>query len=178
MPKLIISRYADTVGDGTGTFQATGNYAGNPTEFKLRAKATEHLSIERMIVSLRDGTINNNDVYAGAGVLTNGISVYVTDNDGTLLYYLTDPDEPVKRLAEWAHYCYDYNTWAGLAAGEDNAAARWTFAKSGTPVELLPGWSVNVLCEDSLVALTEHKFLMQGHRLSPGLRGSTDVGHA
>lgn len=177
MPNLIISRFADTVGDGTGTLQATGNYAGDPTEFKLRAKATEHLSIERMIVTVEDAGLNNYDVYGGAGVLTNGISVYVTDNDGTLLYYLTDPDAPVKTLGGWAHYCFDAHI-LDATAGDDHFVSRWTFARSGTPVELLPGWSVNVLCEDSFVALTEHKFLMQGHRLSPGLRGSTDVGHA
>jgi hypothetical protein len=177
MANYIVSRFADTVGDGSGLIQAVGTYAGSPTAFKLTAAPSQHITIERMLFSMRAGTINNNDVYGPAGVLTNGISVYVTDSLGNIVYYLTDPKEPIKRLAAWAHYCYDYDTWAGLAAGEDNAAARWTFGKSGLPVELLPGWSVNVLCEDDLDALTEHQFLFQGV-YALGVKGSTDVGHA
>ena len=175
--KKILSRSADTAGTGAETALATGNYAAAPTEFKVTAQANERIFVHRMIVSLVDGAIVNADVYAGAGVLTNGIKVYVTDRLGAIQYSLTDPAHAIKDVGGWAHYCHDLTIWAGLGAGDDHATVRWTFAKSGVPVELLPGWSLNVLCQDNLSALTEHRFLMQGY-FDANTSLSGDAGHA
>jgi hypothetical protein len=164
MPTKLLSRFADTVGDGSGDVQATGTYAGSPTAFKLMAQPGEVIHVHRMIVSIESAAITNADIYAGAGLLSVGISVYVTDTAGEIYYNLTDENEPIVNIGSWAHYCYDLNIWAGLAGGNDHAAVRWTFAKAVPHgVELLPGWAVNVLCEDDLDDLAEHHFLMQGH---------------
>jgi hypothetical protein len=182
MPYKILSRFAETVGDGSGGQNAIGNYTNGgvtplgATEFKLTAQSNEHISIERMIVSIVDGAITNADAYAGAGVLSNGIKLYVTDSLGATQYNLTDPDIPVTTVGDWAHYCHDLTIWAGLAGGDDHATVRWTFARSGKPVVLLPGWSINVLCQDSFATLTKHRFLLQGYWLQPTI--GADEGHA
>ena len=170
----IISRMADTGGDGTGEYQAIGDYDGDPTLFKFTAQPHEHIVLSRLIGSFKASALTNADVYgtAAGSALTNGIQMYVTDIDGTIMYYITDPRHPVKANADWAHYCYDYNQWAGLGTGDDHGAWRWTFVKSGQPVELLPGWSLCVLLQDDFSsAVTEHHFIIQGYNIWPRLQG-------
>ena len=187
MAYKILSRFADSVGGYGSTndtgHQALGDYSGDPTAFQIRAAADEYIHIERMIVGLEAANFDRGDYY-GAAALTNGISIYVTDNNGTILYYLTDVHKPVRQVTDWSHYCYDYAVYPNAGPqGQENAAVRWTFAKSGTPLELLPGWSVNVLCHDNFgvggAVLTDHHFLFQGFFHLPTIgSGATGQGHA
>ena len=180
MAYKILSRHADTVGDGSGTHNAIGNYAGDPTEFKISAAPGEYINLTRCIVSMQSSTLNQSDIYGDGGALTNGIDCYVTDSLGVIQYYLTDENVPIKTNAEWAHLCYDYSVHAGFAAGSDFVVIRWTWAHSGKEVELLPGWSVNFLCQDDLRTvtskLTDHHFFVQGWYQLPTV--GADVGHA
>ena len=181
MAYKLLSRNADTVGDGSGTKNAIGNYAGDPTPFMIRAQPGEHLIINRMIVGAEGNSFSNADLYGSGPELTVGISLYVTDDNGDILYYLTDEDTPIKQNGGWAHYCYDYARFGtAFPQGNDLGAVRWTFARTGQPVELLPGWSINVLLEDDMrtvtTGLVEHNFLMQGHFLVPKI--GKDDGHA
>ena len=181
MAYKLLSRLADTVGDGTGTKSATGDYDGDPTIFKIRAKPTEQIIIYRMLVHMEAASFANSDQYGSGPALANGIALYVADNDGVIQYYLTDPSHPVTANGEWAHQCYDYAHFdTQFGAGSEYAAVRWTFAKSGKPVELLPGWSICVLCEDDLTlgtrGLVEHQFMMQGYYEQP--RIGDEEGHA
>ena len=47
MPYKLLSRNADTVGDGSGTKNAIGNYAGDPSPFIIRAQPGEHLILSQ-----------------------------------------------------------------------------------------------------------------------------------
>jgi hypothetical protein len=173
--KLLL-RKADTVGDGSGSKAANGNYAVTPRILKIRAQPDEVIEIQRLIFSIVDGTINNYDVYAGAGLLTNGVVMYVTDNLGNIQYNLTDPDDPITNIGEWGHNCFDALVKPSQTSGQDHFVSRWTFARSGQPVQLLPGWSINVLLQDDFTALTEHNFLFHGYYLQPGIGNA--AGHA
>lgn len=176
MANKLLFRDADTDGDGTGTKNAIGNYAGSPTEFKVTAQPNEYLSIERVLVGLSDAGTFDSGGYGNGLALTNGISAYVTDNLGTIVYYLTDEDNPIKTNGDWAHTCYDLTVHA-FGSGDQYMAVRWTFARAGQPIELLPGWSVNFLLEDSMIHLTGQYFQLQGYH-KYGTRGATDTGHA
>ena len=172
--KLILSRFASITGDASGTvtnINANGNYAGSPTIFKITAAPGEHIELQRMIITVEDANLNSFDVYGGAGTLTVGITVFVTDVKGNIVYYLTDPRQPITNMGEWAHYCFDAQI-LNATSGEDHFVARWTFAKAGIPVTLYPGWSLNILCEDDLRALTEHHFLVQGRYLDDSTAGA------
>lgn len=168
--KLILSRFADVVGDGSGGKNANGNYAGSPQIFRVQAQPGEHLEVQRMIVSVQDSGLNSYDNYTAAAALTNGIYVYVTDIKGNVVYDLTDPDVRVKTLGGWAHYCFDAQV-LDATSGDDHFVARWTFAKAGVPVKLYPGWSLCILCEDNMSALTEHRFLIQARYLDDSTAG-------
>lgn len=169
MARKLLSRYADTTGDGLGSVQATGNYAGTPTEFAVTAQADEHIQIERIIVTVEDSGLNSFDNYTAAAPLTNGIQIYVTDADGTVVYYMTDARDTLRTLGAWGHYCFDAQVLSATA-GDDHFVAKWTISEYGAPSILLPGWSIKFLCEDDMTALTQHKFLVQGHYLNWGER--------
>lgn len=158
-----ISQFLDTQGDGDGTENAIGDYSTVEGIFKITAQPGDVLKICRVLISIVDAGINNADVYAGAGVLSNGIHMYVTDPDGAIAYTLTDKDHAVTTIGHWSHYCFDINVIDGFASGEDHVIFRWTFKKAGRCVELLPGWSLVMALNDSFTTLTSHMFLAQGY---------------
>ena len=119
-------------------------------------------------------------MYADGPALTNGIDVYVTDSLGAIQYYLSDEVTNIKTNADWAQLCYDFAIFTGFAVGNDFATVRWTWAKSGKEVELLPGWGVHFLLQDDMrpvtTTLVKHHFLVQGWYHLPTI--GADAGHA
>lgn len=160
-----IFRYLDTVGDGSGTKEAIGNYsdAGDGvTEFKITPAAGEIFEINRMIISLSDVGSLDSDSYGNGITLTNGISV-VLGNDTGVLYTLTNGD-PIKTNSNWGHLCYDVNVLE-FGQGNEHLVVRWTFTKGyGGPFTLDGdhGDYLAVILNDSFVGLTEHRFHVQG----------------
>lgn len=175
MAYKILSRFADTVGDGSGTINAIGDYSGTPTIFKVEA-GTEHIDIARMVISYEAATLNSTAQYGSGAALTNGIDVFVQDADGNIIYYLTDENHNIKRNPDWPELCFDFNLYTGFASGDDFVVVRWTFARSGVPVELLPGWALCVLLQDNMTTggalLTHQHFLVQGRFRDLGSQAS------
>lgn len=164
----IISRLLDTVGDGSGTKTAIGKYSAGElgsTDFFIAPPAGEIFIIQRMIVSYRASKNWSSTLYGKAIDLTNGVVVTVQDDSG-LLYTLTDPDHPILTNADWASYCYDFTLFA-FGSGSDQAAIRWTFAKSGKSVSLTgaTGDKLVVTLNDDYDDLEDHHFLVQGYRI-------------
>jgi hypothetical protein len=163
----IVSRFLDTVGDGSGLYQATGNYLSAAEDFKIVPASNEVITLERMIVSVSDTVGMDADFYGNNLTLVNGIKVEVRDGSG-LIFSLTDPQHPVFTNAGWAHYCYDASmlTWG---TGNENLVVRWTFSKSGAPVVLrgIRGEYLTVTVNDNLTGLDEHQFLVQGLSRTP-----------
>lgn len=154
----------DTVGDGSGTKDANGDYSGEGAEQFLIAPGTgEIYKIARMIGTYSDTTGFSPDEYGNLNAaLTNGISMGVYDGSG-IKYWLTDEDNPVKTNSDWVHYCYDWTLFS-YGTGNDRAGFRWTFAKSGSPVTLNGnnGEYLAVNLNDDLTGLVDQHFLVQG----------------
>ena len=187
MPYKLFTHTADTVGNQTGEVDAIADYsgAGNAQEFKVTAQVGEHMIVTRCMVSMRAATIGQITGYGGGAALTVGMKVYVTDVLGNILYYIAGGREGLKTNAHYGAVSFDSRVIPGFAAGDDVFHCRWTFAKyGGNPdhpgVELLPGWSINVLCQDDLSVgtsgLLRHVFLMEGHYHQPTI--GNDEGHA
>jgi hypothetical protein len=157
----IVSRFADTVGDGTGSKNANGNYATTAETFYLEAGANEVVNIARMLVTVEDSTGMDATKYGNNITLTNGISVHCEGPDAVKMFDLTDPDVPIKTNAEWGMYCHDASlkTWG---SGNDLLLVRWTFERSGTPVQLHPGDKLIITLNDNFTGLVAHRFLLQG----------------
>lgn len=164
----LISRNLDTVGNGTGTTNAIGDYSSAAEEFKIAPGVGEHFHIHRLIVSIGDaGSFDSGGYGAVTPVasLTNGVVLRV-QNGGTV-FSLTD--DPITTNAEWAAYCHDV-TVHSFGSGDALLTARWTFDKSGIPISLRgdEGEELVVELNDDLTFLTAHKFLIQGYYKSGG----------
>lgn len=162
----IISRLLDTNGNGTGDVEAVGKYSDGElgsTDFFIAPAAGETFIIHRMMVSYAAAKNWSADLYGKAITLTNGIKVLVEDSDG-LMYELTD--HTVKTNGQWAAFCYDFTLFA-FGSGNDWAAVRWTFAKSGKPVILRGdyGQKLIVRLNDDFDDLVEQHFLVQGYQV-------------
>ena len=157
-----IYRYLDTNFDGTGTKNAIGNYSGAVEAFGITPPSGEVYKITRMIVSVRDGNGFSAADYGNiTNGLTNGISVYQVKGS-LILNDLTD-GVPIQTNAGWGTVCYDVDvkTWG---VGEESLLVRWTFAKSGRPLTLGFGESLEVRLNDDLSDLSSHTFMVQGYK--------------
>lgn len=156
-------RFADTVGDGTGIKNLNINATGGQL-CKLTAQLGEKLSVARLIVLIEDAPNMSADEYGNLGApLTNGISIYKTDEEGTKVHEITDPDTPIVSNMTWSMYNYDVTSLA-FGAGNDAVKVRWTFLKAGFPIELFPEQSLVVDLADDFTGLARHYFQFQGQR--------------
>ncbi|MHC4316827.1 MAG: hypothetical protein ACYSW3_30670 [Planctomycetota bacterium] len=171
MPKKLISRVLDTVGDGSGTTDAIGNYAGGSIEdFMIKPASDEVFVLTRMLIQVVDTTGMDADKYGNNITLTNGIHVLVTDGVGSTIMELTDPNNPIIANGDWGAFCYDVDvkTWG---TGNNHLLARWTFAKSGEDVYLRGhrGEQLVVRLNDDFSGLIHHHFVVQGYSQLVGI---------
>jgi len=155
-----IYRLLDTVGDGSGTTNAIGNYATVPASFKI-TDTTGHATIERMIVMLEDTGTFDSGAYGNGVALTNGIRVYLKDTDDAVLQEYTA--FPILTNGDWAGHCHDFNHYS-YGTGNEVASIRWTFGKSGQPIEVRfnEGEYLEVYLNDDFTNLVKQKFTVQG----------------
>ncbi len=165
----LISRPLDTVGDGSGTFNANGNYLVEAEDFKIVPGAGEIFAIHRCIITIQDvGTFEavNYGAKSLSAPLVNGIVMDVRNAAGQL-YPLTAA--PILTNYGWSYHCFDYvkrefpNNYGAMTM-------RWTFAKSGRPVILKgdDGEYLRAEMNDDLTFLTGHFFLVQGYYVKGG----------
>lgn len=161
----IFSRQMDTVGDGTGTVNANGNYSVTAEEFKIVPSAGFDYYVHRMLVAVEDGATMAAAEYGNLGsALSNGIRV-VKRTENEVLEDYTDSN-PVTTNAEWSKWCYDADIKA-WGPGDEFLAVRWTFANAGYPVHLSNGNGeyLAVILNDDMTGLTTHSFVAQGYRV-------------
>lgn len=152
-----------TVGDGSGTTEANGDYSDTPELFKIQPPSNEIYIISRMIVMIRDTNISAEKYGGIVGGLTNGINVderVESKIDEDLLGGFN-----VKSNADWARVSYDVDlkSWG---PGDEMIVMRWSFDKSGVPLKLdgYKSGRLVVTCSDDLTGLASHTFLVQGFR--------------
>ena len=168
-----VYRYLDTVGDGSGTKNANGDYSSSATDFRINAPAGGVYEITRMLVHIRDAANMSADEYGNLnGALANGITVAVYDGD-TLDCDLTD-GLPVQSNADWGRVCYDAESLS-YGSGDDFVRVRWTFSKAGQPLYLAGDYNFRVQLNDNFTGLVAHYFQVQGfysvstHTTTPGI---------
>jgi len=159
---LPLYRYLDTVGDGSGTKNANGNYSGGATKFLIAPPATDrYFVLHRVLITIEDAQgFDAGDYGAIAGGLTNGVLVNWI-KDGTT-HDLTN-GIPIKTNAGWGIQCYDIS-FQDFGAGNNFLLVRWTFARRGQPLGLALGDSLEFVLEDDLTGLVAHYFQVQGCR--------------
>jgi hypothetical protein len=157
-----IVRALDTVGDGSGTKQAIGNYS-TPTEFKLAPAAGVEYRVHRMLISLGDVGPFTYNTYGGLPVLTNGWQMYVANGSG-IQYHLLDEDGPVKSTVDMEYMAFDMRV-SDYAGNYSTMVARYSFNKFSTEGVVLKGDEGEYLAvnqRDNLTGLDTHVFIAQG----------------
>lgn len=163
MSKNPFSQFLDTDGDGGGTINAVGNYSAASEDFYFEHPdgSPTDAEVHRMIVHITDSANPSADVYGNlAAALPNGIQILQIDDAGNTFRDWT-AGNPVKSNAEWSRFCYDVGL-DNFGSGDDTVKVRWTFAKSGGPLVLKPGWKLVARLNDSFVGLNDHTFMAQG----------------
>jgi hypothetical protein len=159
-----VNRYLDTVGDGSGTKNAVGDYSGASAEqFYIQCPAAggSNLVLTRLIVGIEDTAGMKPELYGAAAALGNGIQVKIIDADGTTVISDLTDGIAIKTNAQWGFLCYDVTHQGfGNTPDDEMLLVRWTFARSGTPITLKPGQSLRVYLNDS-----SHQPLLHGSGL-------------
>ncbi len=175
MAKGYIYRLLDTNGDGTGSANANGDYSVTQGIHYIEAPAGQAYYLERMLVTIKDVGAPDAGSYGNSITLTNGIGVRVRDASDTLVVDLT-AQKKVKTNGDWSTLCYDVQV-VDFGTGDDYVAVRWTFAKSGLPIILRPGYKLEVTLDDDLTGLVEHSFNVQGVSTTNIAQALTDLGY-
>ncbi|MCP4960209.1 MAG: hypothetical protein GY925_13190 [Actinomycetia bacterium] len=159
-----IHQLASTIGDGTGTTTATGDYTSTTTTLKITANATP-LAIIRMIGTIKDSGAFDADKYGNNITITNGIRIYLRDTDDTTITEFTPL--PIATNADWASMCHDLSIHS-FGQGNQIATMRWTYGKYDPGgIRLNPGQSIALDFHDNYTGLVDHRFMFEGHTIDP-----------
>jgi hypothetical protein len=159
---LGFSRFADTIGDTTGTTNANGDYSITEAIFRVKPGFDEVFLLHRMLVTIEDTAVMSASEYGNTGAaLANGIIIRLRDGNG-VLENLTG-DFPVTTNSQWTTFCYDVDlkTWG---AGNELLGVRWVFTEGGDPIRLdgKRDDEFQIVLSDDFTGLITHKFLFQG----------------
>lgn len=157
-----ISRFADTVGDGTGSINANINSSGAAVMFKLAPPLNKKYKVERMLVYILDASIDSGGYGGNSGELTNGIHVHVVKNAGeaneSIKWDITGQLDII-RNTDWKALCHD-EIYSNYGSGLESLSYRYTFTKDGSPITLNGNnkEEIRIITNDDLTGLAAHTF--------------------
>ncbi len=159
-PENLVFRYLDTVGDGTGTKNAIGDYSVTSQIFKYEAQITTRLST--FMVWILDTNMLREQDYGNESVLTNGWNVSVHDVAEAKVLDITDNLSVMTNgdLARESGSNPIINPWG--AGSTHSLMALLPLIRSGSPLALNTGWSLRVELSDNFTGLLEHYFKIEG----------------
>lgn len=162
-PEEMLFRYLDTVGDGSGTKNAVGDYSSVATEFKITTPTgIDFIVIQSLNIHIGDGAAFNANEYGNISALTNGITVKIHNAAGVAVCDLTD-GLPLKTNAQWGRNAYTIRQ-DEFGSGDNFLSIQWLFNEAGSWIELPTGYSLRARMNDNLSGLVEHYFFVTGHK--------------
>jgi len=156
------ARYADSIGDGSGTKQVIDDFSGAVTDFLLTPPENTLFKVARVIVHYEFTGNFTAANYGSGAALANGISI-VRLEDGIVIDDYTD-GIPIISNGNWGQPCYDSEP-ESIGAGNSYWRVRWSFDKSGVPVKLY-NQSLAIRVNDDFTArnLVSQTFNFQGEK--------------
>tara|TARA_X000001388_G_scaffold65437_2_gene51925 strand:- start:8505 stop:9032 length:528 start_codon:yes stop_codon:yes gene_type:complete len=158
------ARFLDKTGKGTGDTNMNEDYSGGGgQEFKLTPDAGQVVRIERLIITIMDGTIVA-DQYGGiGGALSNGVNVFLRNGAGETFDMLNG--EAIKMNGQWPGVTHDYSLGDYGSPTNKFIAFRWAFENHfGAPVMLRGdlGEELVFKFEDDVSGLIMHRVMADG----------------
>lgn len=147
--------------DGTNNKEMTGVYSvGSPGVFEYESVGGITDIWRIMVYYTDDGLFSVQGYGANTTPLTNGMHMHVVDASDAIVTEFTEGDT-IKATGDWASLCFDMRH-DSFGAGYNAVAARWTFARGGRPITLLPGHKLVAVCQDNMSHLISHRIHVQG----------------
>ncbi len=150
------TRFLDTVGDGTGDKQFTGNYSSSLTKALIKPNNNGILYVNRLIVFIADSGSVDAGYYGNSITLSNGIEIKYEKQDGTLIKDITD-GMPIKTNADYARYGFQVSD-ISFGSGLNYIHAVLTFEKNGTALAIGNDEQLAIYLNDDFRALRQHTF--------------------
>lgn len=162
MPQTpLTNRYAFLALEGNpSVIDMNADYSVTPGRFVLEAVGGR-LWLERMMFFLTDAGNFAVDDYGTLPALTNGVELFVEDSEGTQILDLLS-GSPIMTNGGWSSRCYDVR-YDSFGTGDNALSARWTFSRSGVPLQLDEGSKLVMRVSDNLSGLTRHRVNIQGY---------------
>lgn len=155
--------YLDTNGDGTGVFNAIGDYSAAVTDFYYAPPVGVTVDIAKLIIHVADKTAFSFDGYGGlpAGTVVNGIEILV-ERLGVTVLHLTN-GVPVKTNASLAHLNTDYSKIT-FASNYEASSVSFDITSFDTPLQMHGdlGDKLIVRLHDPFIGLDDHHFIAYG----------------
>lgn len=163
-------RYADLVGDGTGSKSMNVDGSVTAQVFKLMPREDttsdygyddEHrIEVHKAFFYIEDAGNMFAANFGALAALTNGFTVGHFDANGNLIRCLCD-SVPLKTNAAFARVMYDV-TFHTFGSGNNMLAARWTLNGAGPAIILNGKEYLGVVINDNLTGLVDFTCQFQG----------------
>lgn len=152
--------YLDSVGDGTGWFDAITDCSGASVPLLIAPPAGKNYRLWRMLPFVRDTGSLDADGYGNGGPLVNGIAI---EGQSHGIPFSITGRRNLKTNASWARLCHDVRALT-FGLGDEVLTARFSFFKAGIDIELVGdrGDYLRVVLNDSFTFLNEQTFQVQG----------------
>ena len=132
-----------------------------PVAFRYTAPAGGAI-LERAIIFYEDTGTFDATLMGNGVAMTTGLTFQVLDSDDTAVKLDLLDGETLKSNADFSRVCFDF-AHLTMGTGPETAAVRWTFSRSGKPVELEAGDSLTVTVSDNLAGLNTFTVMVQGY---------------
>jgi hypothetical protein len=157
-------QFADSVGDGTGSIDAIGDYSGGEASFKLIPPPGLVYVFEKFHIIIADVGTMDSGGYGnnGANPLTNGVNFEVRRNGATLVDFTGG--RKIKTNSEWAMY-FDELVRYDFGSGDEYLVIRLDEARLKWPrwLDSRTGDQMHFTVNDDLTFLTKHRCLGLGN---------------
>lgn len=157
-------RYLDTIGNGTGIKNATGNYSIVPQPFFIAPSAGQIFVITALLLQMSDNGPFGQSIYGSlATPLTNGLLVSYK-RGATIVTDLLD-GIPIKTNDNFYHQSY-HTLMATFSAGVNTIVCRLINAEeNGYSIVLNGNYSdrLEVYCQDDFSTLVDQTFKVNGY---------------
>lgn len=155
--------YLDTNGDGTGVFNATGDYSAAVTDFYYAPPIGTSVDITKLILHVADKASFAFDGYGGiaAGTVVNGLQI-LFERLGVIVLNLTN-GLPITKNVDFVHLNTDYEL-ISFASNYQAANVSFDIESFDTPLQMHGdlGDKLIVRLHDNFTGLDDHHFIAYG----------------
>jgi hypothetical protein len=160
-----LSRFLDTVGDGSGSPNIAVDGSVTPVVFRLTASPpghTHYLFTAHYCMEW-SGAYDAED-FGGNGPLSNGLLIGKEDPEGT--FYDVFKGQPLRHNHEF--FRYFAGTTVDKTLSLNTLMADFRAGEIGAPFVLRPGWSLVIVVQDDLTATSWFSCHVKGLDLGAG----------